>query len=118
MLTIENIRNLCRRFEDRGLPNFPSGVPFTYWEQYFELRSFLIMSLLTILGGIFVSITVLMCSIRTPLIIVSILIINLTFLYGFMGWVGIKLSALPAVILTISVGQSFSSLIHITTVSI
>ncbi|UXI18578.1 transmembrane protein [Sarcoptes scabiei] len=115
MLTIENIRNLCRRFEDRGLPNFPSGVPFTYWEQYFELRSFLIMSLLTILGGIFVSITVLMCSIRTPLIIVSILIINLTFLYGFMGWVGIKLSALPAVILTISVGQSFSSLIHITT---
>lgn len=36
---IETVRNICKKFEEKGLPNFPSGVPFTFWEQYINLRS-------------------------------------------------------------------------------
>lgn len=37
--TIEMIREICSRFEEtRGLPNFPRGFPFTFWEQYLTLR--------------------------------------------------------------------------------
>ena len=35
---VREIRELCRDFEERGLPNFPRGVPFTFWEQYLTLR--------------------------------------------------------------------------------
>ena len=30
---IKQVRGVCKKFEDRGLPNFPAGVPFTFWEQ-------------------------------------------------------------------------------------
>lgn len=31
--TVQEIRAICAKFEERGLPNFPTGVPFVYWEQ-------------------------------------------------------------------------------------
>ena len=36
---IRAVREICDDFARRGLPNFPSGPPFTYWEQYVHLRS-------------------------------------------------------------------------------
>ncbi len=38
-------------------------------------------------------------------------------LFGFMGWIGIKLSAVPAVILIVSVGIGVEFTVHITLVS-
>ena len=35
---ITQVRDICRKYEEKGLPNFPTGVPFTYWEQYIRLR--------------------------------------------------------------------------------
>ncbi|VDN28481.1 unnamed protein product [Gongylonema pulchrum] len=32
------IRSICDRYTDMGLPNFPSGIAFTFWEQYLYLR--------------------------------------------------------------------------------
>lgn len=115
--TIQDVRAVCSRFENLGLPNFPTGIPFTYWEQYIRLRFYMMMALLAVLAGIFFSTSVLLCSLWTPMIIVFNLILNIVQLFGFMGWIGIKLSALPAVILIVSVGISLNSLIHITIVS-
>lgn len=115
--TIQDVRSVCQRFEERGLPNFPTGIPFTYWEQYLGLRFYMIIALMAVLIGIFVTTLVLTCSLWTPVIIVAHLIINVLILFGFIGWIGIKLSALPAVILIVSIGISLNPLIHITIVS-
>ena len=35
---IKEIRGIAEDFTERGLPNFPSGIAFTFWEQYLSLR--------------------------------------------------------------------------------
>ena len=35
---IVQIRDICDKFQEQGLPNFPTGIPFTFWEQYIHLR--------------------------------------------------------------------------------
>ncbi|KAH9505952.1 Protein patched 1 [Dermatophagoides farinae] len=112
--TIQDVRMVCQRFEERGLPNFPTGIPFTYWEQYLGLRFYMIVALLAVLIGIFFATLILTCSLWTPMIIVAHLVVNVMILFGFIGWIGIKLSALPAVILIVSIGISLNPLIHIT----
>ncbi|OTF71663.1 patched-like protein, partial [Euroglyphus maynei] len=112
--TIQDVRSVCQRFEERGLPNFPTGIPFTYWEQYLGLRFYMIIALLAVLIGIFFTTLILTCTLWTPVIIIAHLIINVLILFGFIGWIGIKLSALPAVILIVSIGISLNPLIHIT----
>eukprot|EP00096_Caligus_rogercresseyi_P013587 TRINITY_DN6219_c0_g1_i1.p1 TRINITY_DN6219_c0_g1~~TRINITY_DN6219_c0_g1_i1.p1 ORF type:complete len:865 (+),score=182.35 TRINITY_DN6219_c0_g1_i1:286-2595(+) len=52
--TVTQIREICSKFEEqRGLPNFPSGVPFSYWEQYISLRFWLAVSLGAVMAGAF-----------------------------------------------------------------
>lgn len=116
--TIEEIRTICRRFEDRSLPNFPTGIPFTYWEQYVRLRFYLFSALFIVLAAIFLSICVFLLNPWTAIIIVFILTINIIQLFGFMGWMGLKLSAIPAVILIVSVAISLDLLAQITIVSL
>ena len=49
---ITQVREVCGKFEEeRGLPNFPRGNPFTYWEAYRHLNGWF----LTALGCIMVS---------------------------------------------------------------
>ncbi len=35
---VREIRAVCDDFARKGLPNFPRGIPFTFWEQYLTLR--------------------------------------------------------------------------------
>ena len=30
----EYVHGICKEFADRGLPNFPAVIPFTFWAQY------------------------------------------------------------------------------------
>lgn len=115
--TIEEIRAICRRFEDRSLPNFPTGNPFTYWEQYVRLRFYLLSALVIVLAAIFLSICVFLLNPWAATIIVFVLAVNVIELFGLMGWIGLKLSAIPAVILIISVGISLDFMAQITIVS-
>ncbi|PVD22694.1 hypothetical protein C0Q70_15950 [Pomacea canaliculata] len=56
--TVKAFRSVCDQFTERGLPNYPSGVPFTFWEQYIHLRFYLLLALLCVLGTTFVVLTI------------------------------------------------------------
>lgn len=34
----QDIRSVCDKFAEQGLPNFPQGIAFTFWEQYLHLN--------------------------------------------------------------------------------
>ncbi|XP_032664388.1 protein patched isoform X2 [Odontomachus brunneus] len=110
---IASVRNLCRRFEERGLPNFPSGIPFLFWEQYMDLRSCLGFALLAALGASIVVIGVLLLNLWAALMVGSSLAAVVLQLLGIMGLCDIKLSAVPAVLLVLSVGIAVHFTVHI-----
>lgn len=51
---IMSVRELCVKFEAKGLSNFPSGIPFLFWEQYLYLRTSLLLALVCALAAVFV----------------------------------------------------------------
>lgn len=51
---ITSVRDLCDKFRAKGLPNFPSGIPFLFWEQYVYLRTSLLLALACALAAVFV----------------------------------------------------------------
>ncbi|XP_052776119.1 protein patched homolog 1-like isoform X1 [Mya arenaria] len=107
------IRKICDDFSARGLPNYPVGVPFTFWEQYIHLRFYLMMALLCILAVTFIVLSVTLVNPWMAGIIVVVLTLVLVELFGFMGIVGLKLSAIPAVILISSVGIGVDFTVHL-----
>ncbi|KAF0297177.1 Protein patched [Amphibalanus amphitrite] len=111
--TIEQVRSICRRFEERGLPNFPAGVPFTFWEQYVGLRFFLGLALLCVFVAVFLVISVVLMNAWAAGLVVLVIGLTVLQLFGVMGLLGLRLSAVPAVILIMSVGIGVEFTVHI-----
>ena len=97
--TISQIRDICEKFANNGLPNFPYGIPFTFWVQYLSLRLHLLVAIGSCLGAVFITICFLMMSPWTAAVVIIIIGSILAQLLGVQGLLGIKLSAVPAVIL-------------------
>ncbi|RUS84707.1 hypothetical protein EGW08_007535 [Elysia chlorotica] len=110
---ITEIRDICEDFNSKGLPNFPLGDPFTFYEQYIHLRHYLMVSLVAVLAVTFLVLTVVLMNPWTAFIVVLVLSMILVELFGFMGLMGIKLSAVPAVILIMTVGIGVEFTIHL-----
>nr|KAG5702217.1 hypothetical protein BaRGS_033929 [Batillaria attramentaria] len=111
--TVKAVRSVCDDFVARGLPNYPSGVPFTFWEQYINLRFFLLLALLCVLTTTFLVLTITLMNPWLAAVLVVVLAMILVELFGFMGLVGIKLSAAPAVILIMTVGIGVEFTLHV-----
>lgn len=114
---IQQVRDLCQRFEVRGLPNFPSGIPFLFWEQYLTLRQTLGISLVCALSAVFVVVSVLLVNIRAAVVVTVSIAAMVVQLLGFMGALDIKLSAIPAVLVIVSVGIGAHFTVHMCLVS-
>ncbi|XP_011634801.2 protein patched, partial [Pogonomyrmex barbatus] len=110
---IGSVRKLCKRFEERGLPNFPSGILFLFWEQYMDLRSTLIIALLAAWGVSIVVVGLLLLNMWAALLVGISLAAVILQLLGIMGLFDIKLSAVPAVLLVVSVGIAVHFTVHI-----
>ncbi|XP_063239039.1 protein patched [Bacillus rossius redtenbacheri] len=101
---LAQVRELCRRFEERGLPNYPSGIPFLFWEQYLGLRRALGLALACALAGGFGATWALALSARTAALAACGPAAVALQLLGAMGLAGVRLSAVPAVLLVLAVG--------------
>lgn len=115
---IGSVRALCKRFEERGLPNFPSGIPFLFWEQYMHLRSILGTALLIALGVSAAVVGILLLNVWAAVLVATSLAGGVLQLFGLMGFIGMKLSAVPAVLLVVSVGIAVHFNVHICLVCI
>ncbi|XP_039957123.1 protein patched [Bactrocera tryoni] len=110
---IGHIRDLSVKFEARGLPNYPSGIPFIFWEQYMTLRWSLALILCISLVAAFMLISILLLSVWAAALVVFSVVASLIQIFGAMTILGIKLSAIPAVILILSVGMIVCLTVHI-----
>lgn len=115
---ISTIRELCEKFELRGLPNYPSGIPFIFWEQYMNLRTSLTLIVCCANLAAMFFVGILLLSVWAALLIVFNAVATLVQLLAVMIFLGIKLSAIPAVILVLSVGFSVSFTVHLSLVSL
>ena len=105
--TIKEVRDICDTFQAKGLPNFPHGIPFTFWEQYVNLRFWLCLALASALLAVFMVVSILLMSPWSAAIITFIIASMVGQLFGAMGLLGIKLSAVPAVIIILAIGIYF-----------
>lgn len=115
--TIREIRAICQKYEERGLPNFPTGIPFVFWEQYVRLPIYAMSALVVVVALIFLVISIFLCNPQAASLIVTLLVLIVAQLYGLMGLLDIRLSAVPAVILIIAVGIITNVFVPITLVS-
>ncbi|XP_050432015.1 protein patched isoform X2 [Adelges cooleyi] len=110
---ISTVRGICKQYDERGLPNYPSGIPFVYWEQYQELRQYLCVAMafaflfLFLIGGLF------LCNVRAALISSFMSVVLVIQILGFMGFADIKFSAIPVVLLIGTVGTGVTFTIHL-----
>ncbi|KGL83055.1 Protein patched 1, partial [Tinamus guttatus] len=111
---IESVRAICQEAAQRhGVLSYPSGYPFLFWEQYIGLRHWFLLAISILLACTFLVCTLLLLNPWTAGIIVSILAMMAVELFGIMGLMGIKLSAIPVVILIASVGIGVEFTVHV-----
>lgn len=112
---IRAVRDICEDYEELGLDSYPSGLIFTFWEQYINIRYYLLISLVSVLASVFIIITFMMMNPLAAFLLVLTLSVITVELFGFMGLIGIQLSAVPVVILVASVGVGVEFTIHVMT---
>ncbi|KAK6306135.1 hypothetical protein J4Q44_G00230600 [Coregonus suidteri] len=110
---IESVRAICSNYSRQGLPSYPNGYPFLFWEQYVGLRHWLLLSISVALACTFLVCALFLLNPWTAGIIVLVLSLMTVELFGMMGLIGIKLSAVPVVILIASVGIGVEFTVHV-----
>ncbi|XP_042768737.1 protein patched homolog 1 isoform X4 [Panthera leo] len=110
---IEKVRTICNNYTSLGLSSYPNGYPFLFWEQYIGLRHWLLLSISVVLACTFLVCAVFLLNPWTAGIIVTVLALMTVELFGMMGLIGIKLSAVPVVILIASVGIGVEFTVHV-----
>ncbi|KAB1269367.1 Protein patched-like protein 2 [Camelus dromedarius] len=104
MEAIEGARAACAEAGRAGVRAYPSGSPFLFWEQYLGLRRCFLLAVCILLVCTFLVCALLLLNPWTAVLIVLVLAVMTVELFGIMGFLGIKLSAIPVVILVASVG--------------
>ncbi|KAK2119286.1 Protein patched 1 [Saguinus oedipus] len=110
---IEKVRTICNNYTSLGLSSYPNGYPFLFWEQYIGLRHWLLLFISVVLACTFLVCAVFLLNPWTAGIIVMVLALMTVELFGMMGLIGIKLSAVPVVILIASVGIGVEFTVHV-----
>ncbi|ETN74205.1 patched family protein [Necator americanus] len=110
---IKDIRSKCDYFVQQGLPNFPQGIAFTFWEQYLHLTYNLMTAIILIACAVFVVISILLFNPWAAFNVLLILIVMTVELAGFMGWAGVKMNPVSAVTLITAVGIGVEFTAHV-----
>jgi len=67
----QDVRAICESFANmRGLPNYPHGIIFTFWEQYVSLRFYLTMAVVAALAAVFVTLAIILLNIVAAFLVV------------------------------------------------
>lgn len=76
---IRSVRHICETMEsESNVDSYPSGYPFTFWQQYIDLRYWLFISLGAVIGAVFVVLSLVLFNPWAAAIMVSALkILNL-----------------------------------------
>ncbi|KAK0396212.1 hypothetical protein QR680_001622 [Steinernema hermaphroditum] len=107
------IRGICDEYQALGIDTFPHGIAFTFWEQYLNLNLNLFNAVGVIMVAVFCVISLLLINPWSASCIMVILILMTVELAGFLGFVGIKLNPVSAVMLITAVGIGVEFTAHV-----
>ncbi|XP_047398918.1 protein patched homolog 2 isoform X5 [Sciurus carolinensis] len=110
---IQGARAACTEAGQAGVHAYPSGSPFLFWEQYLGLRRCFLLAVGILLVCTFLVCALLLLNPWMAGLIVLVLAMMTVELFGIMGFLGIKLSAIPVVILVASVGIGVEFTVHV-----
>jgi hypothetical protein len=116
---VREIRKICEDFEARGLPVFPWGIPFRFYEQYLNLpiNSAIVLGLAAGMTSVILFFS-LGFSLRPVAVVVIISLVTMSQIAGTIGWLGIGLNALPVEISLLGVSLIVFISIQIVVVSL
>ena len=80
MTLIKETRKICEDFEKSGdFGAYPMGYPFSFWQQYIDLRYWLFIAIAVVLSSSFVVLSLTMMNLYVGFLVVS----NLFYIYIF-----------------------------------
>ena len=94
-----------------------TGIPFLFWEQYMNLRPCLYKAMGLATAAAFVLVALLLFNVWAAILVIFSIAGTLLQLAGATFALGIKLSAIPAVILIASIGMNVCFTVHVSLVS-
>ena len=102
---ISDSRRIIERYNAiQGVVVYPRGIPYIFWEQYFGLRVRVLLACVCILIVSLLATSFFLMDIWSALLLSLFLGMTVVEVFGFMGWIDIRFSAIPAVTLIVSVG--------------
>lgn len=113
--TITEIRSISQAFEQLNLPNFPTGIPFIYWDQFINLDLLFFASVAIITASLYLIIGLVASDFILAAIIITPIIVTLLELYGIMGFMSIPFNNIVAVLVIGTIGTTAVQTIHYTT---
>ena len=116
---VKEVRKITSDFEARGLPVFPWGIPFRFYEQYLDLRmnSAIVVGIATGATAIILFFA-LGFSVRPIGVVLIAAAVTLAQIAGAIGWLGVGLNALPVEISLLGVSLVVFSTVQLLVVSL
>jgi hypothetical protein len=104
--TIIELRGISQAFTQLGLPNFPTGIPFVFWDQFINL-DLLFGCTFALLTITYISIAYLvMANLNLSLILIVPSLVAIAELYSLLGFFSFQFNTIVAVILVSSIATS------------
>ena len=94
------------RFSNNVTDSYPYGAPFLFWEQYINLRRYVGIACGLILVACFIATSFFLMDLWSATILVCMLAIISAEVFGVTGFLDIKFSSVPAIMIIASVGVS------------
>nr|XP_014348888.1 PREDICTED: protein patched homolog 1 isoform X2 [Latimeria chalumnae] len=85
---IEKVRAICNNYTSQGVPSYPNGYPFLFWEQYIWLRHWLLLSISVVLACTFLVCALFLLNPWTAMIIVLLRSTGNPYDLGCPKWIG------------------------------
>ncbi|KAL3080175.1 hypothetical protein niasHS_013847 [Heterodera schachtii] len=113
MRMIREIRAISENYSRAGLPNYPEGVAFTFWEQYLHLDYYLVLAIGIISVSVFCVISTIIFNPWAAALVTCVVASMTVELAGFMGLAGVKLNPISSVTLITAVGIGVEFTAHV-----
>ena len=101
---INDVRGVLERYEQYGVYTYPNGIPFLFWEQYINLRRNVGLACGLILVACFIATLIFLMDPWSAILLVCMLALIATEVFGVTGFLEIKFSAIPGIMIIASVG--------------
>ena len=115
--TITEIRSISQAFEQLNLPNFPTGIPFIFWDQYINLDLLFFAAIVIIVALLYLAIGLATADLQIAAIIMGPILMTLLELYGIVGYLSIPFNNIVAVLMISTIGNTAIQTVHYTSVS-